>query len=356
MALNMSFQFTEHPHRRYNPLTNTSVLVSPHRAQRPWQGQVEPASEETKPTFDPKCYLCPGNSRAGGKVNPKYDDTFVFTNDFAALLPETPSFHQEDDRDCPLIKVTGVKGTCKVICFSPRHDLTVAEMSVDSLTGVVRTWTEQFKLLSELEYVNHVQIFENKGQAMGCSNPHPHCQIWATEFVPTEPAVEFENMRDYMQKKHSNLLLDYVNLELKQEERMVCQNNSFVAVVPFWAEWPFETLILPKRHARSLLDLDTNQQQDLADIYRKITCRYDNLFCCSFPYSMGLRQPPTTGNDPYDYCLFNMRFYPPLLRSATVRKFMVGFEMLGEPQRDITPEQAAERIRQCSEVHYKHSK
>ncbi|GJQ09532.1 hypothetical protein GpartN1_g1323.t1 [Galdieria partita] len=352
--MSSKFDFTEHPHRRHNPLTNRSVLVSPHRAQRPWQGQVEPASEEKKPTYDPNCYLCPGNSRAGGKQNPKYEETFVFTNDFAALLPDTPSFQQQDESDLALLKVEGVKGTCKVICFSPRHDWTVAEMSVDSLVGVVRTWTEQHRLLAETDFINHVQIFENKGQAMGCSNPHPHCQIWATEFVPTEPAVEFENMRIYMQKKRSNLLVDYLAVELKAQERIVCENSYFVALVPFWAEWPFETLVLPRTCSPSLQDLDSNQQHALADIYRRVTCRYDNLFSCSFPYSMGLRQPPTDRKDSYEYCQLNMRFYPPLLRSATVRKFMVGFEMLGEPQRDITPEQAAERLRQCSEIHYKH--
>ncbi|KAL9541809.1 hypothetical protein PS6_010133 [Mucor atramentarius] len=345
-----SFDYNNNSHRRYNPLTKSWVLCSPHRTQRPWQGQQEGADMEQRPQYDPKCYLCPGNERASGESNPKYDSTFRFPNDYAAVKADQPDLEANDD---DLIKVEGVRGECHVICFSPRHDLTLAEMPVEDIKKVVDIWTDSYLEMKKKEFVNHVQIFENKGAAMGCSNPHPHGQMWCTERIPEEPSKELIALEDY-KKKHNGkcLLCDYAQREMADPERKrtVFENDTFLVVVPFWAVWPFEVMVLPKTHIGSLPELDDKQKTDLADAVRRVTCRYDNLFKTSFPYSMGIHQKPLNGE--YDYAHLHLHYYPPLLRSATVRKFLVGFEMLGEPQRDLTPEQAAARLRELPEYSF----
>jgi UDPglucose--hexose-1-phosphate uridylyltransferase len=336
-----------YPHRRLNPLTGEWVLVSPHRLLRPWQGKVERPPEDQRPQYDPSCYLCPGNVRAGSARNPTYQDTFVFDNDFAALLPET-AFPGESS---PLFRSEGEPGRCQVICFHPRHDLTLPELAVAQIAAVVRTWTEQTRLLLEDPAINHVQVFENKGELMGCSNPHPHSQIWATFHVPNEVQKELGHQRSYRERHGSSLLLDYLAQEQRRTQRIVCANQHFTALVPYWAVWPFETLVLPHRGAGRLMDLTDEELDALAELVKRLTTRYDNLFRCSFPYSMGVHQAPKA-EGAGDFQL-HMHFFPPLLRSASVRKFLVGFEMLGMPQRDLTPEQAADCLSKLSEVHYK---
>jgi len=343
-----TFSSTEHPHRRYNPLTGEWVLVSPHRTKRPWQGQVEKAPPDTRPQYDPKCYLCPGNERAGGVSNPQYEHTFVFTNDFAALLPDTPVPTQV--RENPLFRTQAASGTCRVMCFSPRHDLTLPEMELPDIHRVVNTWAEQFTELAQ-KYL-WVQVFENKGAVMGCSNPHPHGQIWAVDCLPNEPAKEDAHQHEYFRNTGRPLLLDYLEQELKFGERIVAENQHWAAFVPYWAIWPFEILLLPKRHIQRLPDLDEEERQALAEILKGLLIKYDNLFETSFPYSMGWHNAPEWNENRPAWQL-HAHFYPPLLRSASVKKFMVGFEMLAEAQRDITAEQAAERLRNLPGVHYK---
>jgi len=343
------FNPEDHPHRRLNLLTGEWVLVSPHRAKRPWQGQVEKNVPDERPSYDPKCYLCPGNERAGGKVNPDYSDTFVFDNDFAALIPDA---EQGEISEGGLLMAKGERGRCRVICFSPDHSLTLPEMEVSAIRKVVDLWTAQYQELGSLPEINHVQIFENKGQAMGCSNPHPHGQVWAQETLPGEPAKELATQSAYYQKHGSSLLADYLALELKKRERLVVENEHFACLVPFWAVWPFETLIISKRQMGSLLQFTDAERDAFASIIKKLTIRYDNLFNISFPYSAGMHQAPTDGKAHPEWH-FHMHFYPPLLRSATVKKFMVGYEMLGDPQRDITAEGSAARLRELPEVHYK---
>lgn len=338
--------YRKYPHRRYNPLTGNFVLVSPHRLLRPWQGKEEESTLAQKPKYDSKCYLCAGNVRANGENNPDYKDTFVFTNDFAAFMKETPEF----ESDNPLLKVESVAGTNRVICFSPKHNLTLAEMEKSEIKKVVDLWKSQFLELSE-KYT-WVQIFENKGEIMGSSNPHPHGQIWASSFIPNEVVNENKNQKKYFAENGSVLLVDYVTLEIENQERIIVENEHWVVVVPFWATWPFEALLLPKRHVQTLSDLTEEESVSLAEILKRFLCKYDNLFKTSFPYTMGWHGAPSDGKN-NDHWQLHAHFYPPLLRSATVKKFMVGYEMLAESQRDITAEQAAERLYKLSSVHYK---
>jgi UDPglucose--hexose-1-phosphate uridylyltransferase len=337
-------------HRRYNPLTRDWILVSPNRTDRPWQGQTEKHAEASMPEYDPSCYLCPGNSRAGGVHNPKYSATFVFDNDFAALQPDLPNV-AVDESGKHLLIANSESGRCRVLCFSPRHDLTLAQMEAAEIRMVVDVWAEEYTSLGNLPYVNHVQIFENRGTMMGSSNPHPHGQIWATQSVPNEPRKEQESLDDYRRERGGCLLCDYYTLELTSRERLVCQNDYFLAVVPFWATWPFESLLLSKRHVADIVALDAAERAGLADILKRLTSRYNNLFQISFPYSMGFHQRPTDGGEHAEWH-FHGHFFPPLLRSATVKKFMVGFELLASPQRDVTPELAAEKLRELPEQHY----
>jgi UDPglucose--hexose-1-phosphate uridylyltransferase len=338
----------EVPHRRFNPLTREWVLVSPHRTKRPWLGKVEKPAATNLPAYDPTCYLCPGNERAEGARNPKYTRTFVFDNDFAALLPDSPSFQIDE---CGLLEARSERGICRVVCFSPRHNLTLPRMSVAEICEVIGVWIEEFRRLGEIDWVRHVQVFENRGALMGASNPHPHCQIWANASLPVLPAKESTSFREYREQKKSCLLCDYLQLELRRGERIVCENDAFAVMTPFWAVWPFETLLVSKRHFASMQELAGNEPQLLADILRRVTIRYDNLFETSFPYSMGFHQRPTDGQE-YPEWHFHAHYFPPLLRSATVQKFMVGYELLANPQRDITAESAAQRLRELSEVHY----
>lgn len=340
--------YTEHPHRRYNPLTGQWVLVSPHRAKRPWQGQKEKSGGEERPSYDPECYLCPGNKRADGPTNDKYESTYVFVNDFSALLPDTPAGELNEE----LFKAKAEQGICKVICFSPNHSLTVPEMEIADIRKVVDLWVKEFAELGKVDFINHVQIFENKGSIMGCSNPHPHGQIWAQSSIPDEIAKECDKQLAYYQKNGKTLLSDYLAQELTKKERIVCANDSFVALVPFWATWPFETMILPKRAVANITELSDNERTDFAAIYKTLTTKYDNMFEVSFPYSAGIHQAPTDGKDHPEWHM-HMHFYPPLLRSATVKKFMVGYEMMANAQRDITAEQSAARLQDLSTVHYK---
>ena len=338
------------PHRRYNPLTGESVLVSPHRAKRPWLGQVEKNSLENLPQYDPTCYLCPRNERAGGLINPDYRSTFAFDNDFAALLPdEVPA----PASDHPLLTSISERGLCRVVCFSPRHDLTLPELDLAAVENVITTWTEQSVDLSKKDFIKYVQVFENKGAVMGCSNPHPHSQVWATEHIPNEPAKELERQKAYFTQNGRTLLSDYLAEEHKRNERILFTNDHFTALVPYWAVWPFETMLIAHRNVSYLSDLTSNEVSALAEIMKRVTTRYDNLFEVSFPYSMGFHQAPCD-DQPHPEWTLHAHFYPPLLRSATVRKFMVGYEMLAMPQRDITPETAAERLKSLSDIHYKH--
>ncbi len=344
------FNREDHSHRRFNPLTGEWVQVSPHRAKRPWQGQVEKKSNEERPSYDPECYLCPGNKRVTGDVNPEYTSTYVFKNDFGALTEDIPSGTYEDG---DLFLAKSEKGICKVICFSPDHSLTVPEMEVEDIRKVVDLWVDEYEELGAKDFINHVQIFENKGSIMGCSNPHPHGQIWAQETIPNEPTKKTENFKKYLAKHGKNLLLDYIEKELKKDERILYQNDDFVALIPFWAVWPFEAIIVPKRrHIKNISELTDEERTNLAAAYKGLTVLYDNLFEVSFPYSAGIHQAPTDG-EAHEEWQMHFVFYPPLLRSATVKKFMVGYEMLGTPQRDITPEQAAAMLQKLPKTHYK---
>ncbi|KAF9586081.1 galactose-1-phosphate uridyl transferase [Lunasporangiospora selenospora] len=375
------FDFNHHSHRRFNPLSSSWVLCSPHRTQRPWQGkeEVEDAANQ-RPAYDSSCYLCPGNKRANNSAtNPDYKDTFIFENDFPAVRQNQPNLGSFSDTN-PLLKVESVRGQCHVVCFSPRHDITLADMTSNEILPVIDTWINIYESMRKNPDINHVQIFENKGAIMGCSNPHPHGQVWSTQDIPQGPAQELVSLAQYKEKTGGCMLCDYVKTEVDvmtkaastasqdsdtttatkplaenpEGSRVVCENSSFLCVVPFWATWPFETMLLARTHLSRLSDMNETQKEDLADILRRMTCRYDNLFKCPFPYSMGIHQAPTNGVQEHeDLAHVHFHFYPPLLRSATVQKFLVGFELLAQAQRDITPEQAAKRLSDCSEVHYK---
>lgn len=338
----------EQSHRRFNPLSGEWVQVSPHRTQRPWQGQIETAATPPQEHYDPSCYLCPGNPRAGGHRNPAYRETFVFENDFAALRPDIPDGSLDKEG---LLVARAEKGICRVVCFSPDHSLTVSRMPLSEIQEVVNVWAAQYQELGLVPFVNAVQIFENRGEMMGASNLHPHCQIWANESIPNEMQKELASQRAYLEEHKRCLLCEYVKLEAASQERLVCENDFFAALVPFWAVWPFETLIVSKSHFGSLDALEPAGRVALADILKRITTRYDNLFRVPFPYTMGFHQQPTDGQ-PHPEWHLHAHYYPPLLRSATVRKFMVGYEMLASPQRDITAESAAERLRGLPSEHY----
>jgi UDPglucose--hexose-1-phosphate uridylyltransferase len=346
------FDINEDPHRRYNPLIKEWVLVSPHRAKRPWQGQNEVLATNTLPSYDPVCYLCPGNVRANGEINEQYENCFVFDNDFAALKQD--EIHQEEIDKNSFFIAKSERGIAKVVCFSPNHNLTLPELAISEIESVINAWQKQYTQLGAVDYINYVQIFENKGSVMGCSNPHPHGQIWAQSSLPTQVEKTHNNLSAYFIKNKSNLLLDYLKQELQLKERIVLENDHFVALVPFWAIWPFETMIIAKRNVPSVKEFNEIEKTAFATILKQLTTKYDNLFNASFPYSSGIHQAPTD-NQPHPEWQFHMHFYPPLLRSATVKKFMVGYEMMGESQRDITPEKSADALRNCSEVHYKNS-
>jgi UDPglucose--hexose-1-phosphate uridylyltransferase len=339
----------QHVHRRWNPLRQSWVLVSPHRTERPWQGEVGQKAAPQGISHDPQCYLCPGNKRAGGAVNPPYTGVFSFVNDYAALLPEPVEV--SESLASPLLKSKPARGFCKVLCYHPDHSLTLARMTREEIRPLIEAWAREFVQLGGMDWIEYVQIFENRGAMMGASNPHPHGQIWSTGFVPDEPAAETNAQRDHLARTGHCLLCDYVETERSADKRVIFQNEHFVALVPWWAVWPFEVLLVSRRHLGSLPELIDEQRDGLAEALKRLTTRYDNLFETSFPYTMGFHQAPTDGGAHPEWH-FHAHFYPPLLRSATVRKFMVGFEMLGMPQRDITPEGAAQRLRDCSEQHF----
>ncbi|MFY0714547.1 UDP-glucose--hexose-1-phosphate uridylyltransferase [Seonamhaeicola sp. NFXS20] len=336
----MNSNLQDFSHKRYNILTGEWVLVSPHRAKRPWQGQNEDISNKKRPTYDENCYLCAGNTRINGEVNPKYEDVFIFTNDFAALQKDSPDFSVEDG----LLMAQSEKGICKVICFSPDHSKSLADMTPSEIQKVVFAWQNQYKELGDNDLINYVQIFENKGAVMGCSNPHPHGQIWSQSSLPNEVIKKNTQQLNYYNKKKSSLLGDYLAQELEKNERIIFQNDAFVVLVPFWAVWPYETMIVPKKHQSNILEMNNEDTYLYAEAISAITKAYDKLFNTSFPYSSGIHQAPTNGQD-NNHWHWHMSFYPPLLRSATVKKFMVGYEMFGTPQRDITAEQAVKTLR-----------
>lgn len=341
----MSFDPSTHPHRRYNPLRDEWLLVSPHRAKRPWQGQQDAPETASALAHDPNCYLCPGNARVTGDVNPNYTGTYVFPNDFAALMPDAPAPEGDD----PLFQAAGAKGISRVICFSPDHARTLPELSVEAIRSIVDLWAAQTAELGAR--YTHIQLFENKGAMMGCSNPHPHGQIWATDYLPTEIATEDRTQAAWQAERGQTMLLELAAREAGGP-RVVVEQADWLAIVPFWAAWPFETLLLPRFPVARLTELTSDQRASLAVALQELTTRYDNLFCCSFPYSMGWHGAPF-GQQATGHWQLHAHFYPPLLRSASVRKFMVGYEMLAEAQRDLTPEQAAERLRAVSTIHYR---
>jgi UDPglucose--hexose-1-phosphate uridylyltransferase len=343
------FDLKEHSHTRLNILTGDLILVSPHRMKRPWQGKVEDLIKDDRPSYDPACYLCPGNKRSDGSVNAAYNNAYVFTNDFSSLLADTPQGEVNHD---DLLKAKSESGVCRVICFSPDHSLTLPLMSIEAIEKLVELWQKEFATLSANPSIKYIQIFENKGEIMGCSNPHPHGQIWASSSIPLELSKETTQQKKYFQQHGKSLLSNYLKIELEQNERVVLENEHFVVIVPFWAVWPYETMIVSKRHIQSIAQFNEYEKKSFAFILKKLTAKYDNLFNISFPYSAGMHQAPVNDGDHQEWH-WHMHFYPPLLRSATVKKFMVGYEMLANPQRDITPEMAAATLKGLSATHFK---
>ena len=336
----MTNDLQDFSHKRYNILTGEWVLVSPHRAKRPWQGQNETVNNEVRPSYDENCYLCAGNKRINGEINPKYDDVFVFTNDFAALQTDSKAFKVEDG----LLKAQSEQGICKVMCFSPDHSKSLADMTPSEIEKVVLAWQREYNELAAIDLINYVQIFENKGAVMGCSNPHPHGQIWSQTTLPNEVDKKNTQQLNYFNNNKNSLLGDYLTQELEKQERIIFENDGFVVLIPFWAVWPFEAMIVPKKHQRNISELSGDETLLYAEAISVITKAYDKLFNTSFPYSSGIHQSPTDG-EANGHWHWHMSFYPPLLRSATVKKFMVGYEMFGSPQRDITAESAVKMLR-----------
>ena len=343
------------PHRRWNPLRQSWVLVSPHRTQRPWQGEIGQKTTPSGVSYDPECYLCPGNHRAGGSVNPTYEGVFDFVNDYAALMPD-PVVPDPVESPSNLIRSKPARGLCKVLCYHPDHSLTLARMTRKEIRPVVDAWAAQYEELAAIDWIQYVQIFENRGAMMGASNPHPHGQIWSTGFIPDEPAAETKAQKEHLALTGCCLLCEYLAAEEAvaadtSQSRIIFENEHFIALVPYWAVWPFEVMLLSRRHAGAMPQFSSDERDALADALKRLTTRFDNLFETSFPHTMGFHQSPTD-NAKHEEWHFHAHFYPPLLRSATVRKFMVGFEMLGMPQRDITAESAAQRLRDASDQHF----
>jgi UDPglucose--hexose-1-phosphate uridylyltransferase len=343
-----TFVCTKQPHRRYNLLTGEWILVSPQRAKRPWSGQLEKPVSPHIDAYQADCYLCPQNTRAGGAINPPYTTTFVFTNDFGALLPDAGPCANKKDR---LLQSKPEQGICRVICYSPRHDLTLGRLPIKNIIDVIDTWIDEFTSLSSHKDIGYVQIFENRGSMMGCSNPHPHGQIWASACIPTLPEREGIEQKKFLSQSHSCLLCDYLEREESEKSRLLFRNDSFAVLVPFWAVWPFETLLIPRFHAPSIDAMDDKQKRDLAAIMIQLETAYDNLFKVSFPFSMGIHQQPSDGGK-YPEWHWHIHYYPPLLRSHSIKKHMVGYELLAMVQRDITAEEAAERLRNLPRCHF----